>query len=85
MKTKWLLVGNGNYVDDNIADVPSVLNSIDLLSRSINSAFTANADITVEKNIENSKFLSIIDVFFSNIPEDTLPILYFCEIGRAHV
>lgn len=81
MKTKWLLVGNGNYVDENIADVPSVLNSIDLLSKSINSAFTANADITVEKNIENSKFLSIIDVFFSNIPEHTLPILYFCGHG----
>lgn len=81
MKTKWLLVGNGNYVDESIADVPSVLNSIDLLSRSINSAFTENTDISVEKDLENCKFLRIVDNFFSNIPEHTLPIFYFCGHG----
>ena len=81
MKTKWLLVGNGNYIDNCISDVPAVLNSIDLLSESINSTFAENADIVVEKNVENSRFLSVIYDFFSSIPENTLPILYFCGHG----
>lgn len=81
MRTKWLLVGNGNYNDSSIDNVPTVLDSIDLLSKSIENVYGISAEVLVGQDLANSDFLDMIDNFFSNIGADTLPVFYFCGHG----
>lgn len=81
MKTKWLVIGNSKYNDPGIEDVPAVCASVDLLCNSIGAAYGKNADILLEKDLDNSQQISKIDDFFENIEHNTFPILYFCGHG----
>ena len=81
MKTKWLLVGNGNYDDSSIDNVSTVLESIDLLRESVKTVYGINANVQVGQDLANHDFVDMIDGFFSDIGADVLPVFYFCGHG----
>lgn len=81
MKTKWLLVGNGNYDDSSIDNVSTVLDSIDLLEKSVKSVYGVSADVLVHQDLLNHDFLDAISDFFSSITINELPVFYFCGHG----
>lgn len=81
MTTKWLVIGNSEYKDDDIEDVPAVENSIDYLKRSIQKAFGDTAIIECISNLSNSELISSIANFYKTVKNDELPIFYFCGHG----
>ena len=81
-RTEWLIIGNDSYDDaGRINNVPPVKNSIALLKKALSKPCYSNASVVVKANLSNSEFHRAISSFYSDTPEDVIPVFYYCGHG----